>query len=384
MLLFLSIFTIVISFVLITFNWRVNNNAIILSLVFILTSLFGIAHYFLVFAHSRFWLAIFYNNFAPFMFLIGPLLYFYVRNTLLDKNSISKKDWIHFIPASIAFIGSIPYLFLPFDKKLQIADRIINNLNAIATIEVNMFYNVGLSFVLRTIVFFLYLVYSVFLVWKVFLAGINCAQVTKKQFMATYRWLVVLLASLGLIAVSFAVLAVNATFSTPSDTIKEGHIIYLIAGLAYSIMSFSFLLFPRILYGIPNKPILNFATNKIISKPKEDPLYELSNKIIAYIEEEKPYLNYGFSISDVSLHLQVPQKNVSYCFTFLMKTKFSKLKNRLRIQHAIQLLTESNLSTLTIESIGEQSGFKTRSNFYIAFKEETGFTPSKYIERFKK
>jgi AraC-like DNA-binding protein len=40
-------------------------------------------------------------------------------------------------------------------------------------------------------------------------------------------------------------------------------------------------------------------------------------------------------------------------------------------------------STLTIEAISEQSGFKTRSNFYTAFKEETGLTPTEYAEKIR-
>ena len=97
------------------------------------------------------------------MFLSGPFLFFYVRNTLVDRETLTKKDWFHFIPASIALIGTLPYLFQSFDQKLQIADRIIENLNSIRDIDVNLFYNVGESFVLRTVVFFVYLADRVFL-----------------------------------------------------------------------------------------------------------------------------------------------------------------------------------------------------------------------------
>ena len=62
-----------------------------------------------------------------------------------------------------------------------------------------------------------------------------------------------------------------------------------------------------------------------------------------------------------------------------MGTKFSKLKSELRIKYALELLKNGSNSLITIEAIGKQSGFKTRSNFYSAFKDETGFTPTEYI-----
>lgn len=387
MLLYISIFTIVISIILLYYNWKSNKNATYLSLVFILTSIFGIAHYFIVFGDSRFWLAVFYNNFAPCMFLIGPFLYFYVRNTLLDKTVLSKKDRLHFIPATIALIGTVPYLFQSFEKKLQIADRIIENLDAIRDIEINLFYNVGQSFAFRTILAFLYLIYCIYLLWKAYPSEINDPEVPKKQFMITYRWLIILLTSLLFIFISFTVLSLNAAVSKPSDTIDDGYVLYVMAGFAYCVMSFSLLLFPEILYGIPRK-IQQNKTKKKKEKIKidlrEDPFFELYNTILKYLEENKPFLNYDFKISDIALDLKVPQNHVSYCITYLMETKFSKLKSELRIKHAINLLEKGSNSKLTIEAIGKKSGFKTRSNFYSTFKEEIGFTPSEYIERLNK
>ena len=388
MLLYLSVFTILISFVLLSYNWKSNKNAIYLSLVFILTSLFGIAHYFMVSGDSRFWLAVFYNNFAPFMFLMGPFLFFYVRNTLLDREYLSKKDWLHFIPTTIAVIGTLPYHFQSFDKKLQIADRIIKNLNSIRDIDVNLFYNVGESFALRTIAFFLYLMYCIYLLWKANPEEINEIQIPKKQFLITYRWLVILLTSLGFISISFTVLSLNAAISVPSDTIDDGYVLYVIAGFAYSVMSFSLILFPEILYGIPRKQIEAVTSKKKKEKikiaPEEDPFFDMYTAILKYLHQEKPFLNPDFAVSDIALDLQLPQNHVSYCITYLMETRFSKLKSELRIQHAVELLKKGSNSVLTIEAIGKQSGFKTRSNFYAAFKEETGLTPTEYIEQVNK
>lgn len=384
MLLYLSIFTILISVVLLWYNWKSNKNAICLSLVFILTSFFGIGHYYIVSGSSRFWLAVFYNNFAPFMFLIGPFLYCYVRNTLNDSHSQFKKDWFHFIPAIIALIGTMPYLFQPFEKKLQIADQIIENLDAIKKIDVNLFYTMGESFALRTLAAFIYLLYCIYLLWKSYPSKIKENSVPKRQFLVTFRWLVILLTSLLFIFLSFIILAFKAANSMSSKSIDDGSVLYIIAGFAYCVMSLSLILFPEILYGIPRKNTTNTAKKKKeINKidPEKDPFFDLNTAILKHLHEDKPFLKPEFSVSDIALNLKAPQNHISYCITYLMETKFSKLKTELRIQHALELLKKGVNSTLTIEAIGKQSGFKTRSNFYAAFKEATGFTPTEYIEQ---
>jgi AraC-like DNA-binding protein len=52
----------------------------------------------------------------------------------------------------------------------------------------------------------------------------------------------------------------------------------------------------------------------------------------------------------------------------------------LRIEHAKQLLKEGKNKTLSIEGIGSQSGFSSRSNFFSTFKSEVGMTPTEYLE----
>jgi AraC-like DNA-binding protein len=383
MLFYISAFTILISLVLLYHNWKTNRNAIYLAFLFILTSIFGLGHYFMTNGGSRFWLAIFFNHFAPFMFLIGPFLYFYVRNTLFDTATVCKKDCFHSIPAIISFVGSLGYYFQPFDQKLIIADRILANLDVIRTINVNYLYDIGQSFALRCFFALAYLIYCIYLLYKSSQLGINQTQVPRKQFLLTYQWLIIFLTSLLFIFVSFTMLALNSIDSVPSKTLKDGYVLYLIAGIAYCIMSFSLLIFPEILYGIPKKTFVNTAKKVEIKKIdiREDPFYDLYDSILKYLEEEKPFLDSDFAISDIALYLKVPQNHVSYCVNSLIEKKFSKLKRELRIKHAIALLEKGANSYITIEAISEKSGFETRSNFYKAFKEETGYTPSEYVER---
>jgi AraC-like DNA-binding protein len=50
------------------------------------------------------------------------------------------------------------------------------------------------------------------------------------------------------------------------------------------------------------------------------------------------------------------------------------------VGHAISLLRAGAHLTTSIEGIAESSGFKSKSIFYAAFKEEYGVTPTDWIK----
>jgi AraC-like DNA-binding protein len=51
------------------------------------------------------------------------------------------------------------------------------------------------------------------------------------------------------------------------------------------------------------------------------------------------------------------------------------------VAHAISLLREGAHLTISIEGIAERSGFKSKSIFYAAFKEEYNMTPTEWMKK---
>jgi AraC-like DNA-binding protein len=371
-------------------NWNINRNATYLALFLISVSIYGIAHYFVVYGKSPFWLAVFYNHFTPFMLLVGPLLLFYVRGTLDDTAVLKKTDVFHFIPALVHLIGIIPYCLQPFSEKIQIAIIIIHNIDDIVTINTNYFYSTSINFILRPVLLFGYVVYCMYLIWKRFSANNFDRNIPKKQLLISFRWLIILVVSLFFIVVEFLIITFNSLHIKPSVGLINSYPMYILSGVAYFGMSFSLLLFPNILYGIPKRIEVKEKNKKVELKKQvpiqeetvsleDDPFYELSESIKVYLEKERPYLNADFSLSDIALALQVPQNHVSYCINTIMGTKFSTLKSDLRINYVTDLFSGNLKESYTIEGIAQQSGFKTRANFYSVFKEKTGMTPTEFI-----
>jgi AraC-like DNA-binding protein len=392
MLLYVSLFTILLSLILVIHNWKTNTNALFLGSFFGILSIYGIIHYLTLYGNSPFWLALLFNHFTPLMLLLGPLLFFYIRGTLKDSDTITSKDLIHLIPGLIQLIGIIPYTFLPFETKLSIAKSLINNVNVITSLNVNMFYSAKFSLSIRAIILLAYVIYCLYLFKKYSPKQSDSSLIPIKQLQITYNWLIVLLSSLFTITFGFILLTIISICYSPSYSLTYAYQIHTISGIAYFIMSVSLLLFPEILYGFPKNS--NFISPKL--KPKkvdgvkspmiveENPFSELADAIQVFLDEKKPYLNPDFAISDIYNALKVPKLHVSYCINSILDTKFSKLKSELRVKHAIGLLEQGLNSTLTIEAIGEQSGFKTRSNFYTAFKEVTGYNPTEFLVKFNK
>ena len=390
MLLYISAFTILLSFLLIYNNWKINKTAIYLSLFLLCVSIYGIAHYFVVYGKSPFWLAIFYNHFTPLMLMLGPLLFFYVRGTLYYSSKLHRWDFIHCIPALIHLIGIIPYFIQPFDKKIQIANAIISDVDLILSVDSNFLFSTAFNFSIRAILLLLYIIYCSFLVWKRFNDKKLAKNMQAKSLVISLRWLVVLLSSLFLIVTEFLIITYNSVTIKPSVGLRNSYPLYILSGIAYFTIAFSLLLFPKILYGITKKNSREQGGEKMkFDKKNENPAnsisieegyyFELTEDIKEYLNKEKIFLNRDFSIVDIALGLKISENEVIYCITNILQTKFTALRSDFRIDNAIKLLSNLSDNKLTIEGIAQQSGFKTRASFYKAFKDKTGMNPTEFM-----
>lgn len=394
MLLHLSILTILLSIVLGLFNRNKNSNQLFLAGFFFITSSFGIAHHFVFQEKNVFWMAVLFNHLVPLMFLIGPFLLFYVKGALGEDYRLKTVDLLHFFPAVISGIGTLPYYMQPFENKIKIAEQLIDNINSLRTIKVNLFYDSGESFVYRTVACLLYALYALYKVYQKDRYFKHRFTPKNRQETQVMRWLWILLTAVSTISVIFLFLAFQSTIYPIKEVIVYGHLYYVMAGIIYFVMSLSLFQFPNVLYGlIPNEsvpydtPELEEKSipvkKKNETKKKEKPYGEgsVKERMALYLEAEKPYVNSEFSVFSIAVALELSEAEVTHCIKNELHTTFVKLRTAARVQHALQLLKNKATNRLTIESIGEQSGFKTRSNFYTAFKDATGLTPTEFIQQ---
>jgi AraC-like DNA-binding protein len=382
MIFYVSLFSIITSAIIAIYNWRINRNALLLTGIFGIFSTYGLTHYFTVYHRDIFWTAIFYGNLSPLWYLPGPILYLYTRNTLKDRNLFeSKKDYLHLLPFFIQFINISPYLFSSFDYKLEVARQLTTDINNIRILGAGFLIPPTISFITRPGFVIIYALASLMLVYRYGVqeqANLN----KNKQNKLVYNWIITLCLVVLIVAAGFLYLTVDLYNASVTRVILESEPTYIISGTAFALLPLALIIFfPQVLYGMPVA-----SSTKKVSKltipvaDDSDPLTETAQMIVDYINEEKPFLYPEFDIEDIAEKLDIPRHHIIYCFTMILQKKFTAYRSMVRVEHAKELLNAGTADSLSIDGIGAQSGFSSRSGFYATFKSETGMTPSQYLE----
>lgn len=268
-----------------------------------------------------------------FFLLVAPLLFSYVLSFCRPR-SFWIKYWKHHILFWVIVILLI-MVFLPFGK--------------------NVVFNKEKILPLTYLQWLLYLLTSIYYVFK---KDNTSNRVTIKR-----KWLFALLATNLIIWLSFAAVGF--------DYFITGSIIF--SGLFYCFFLF-FLLNRK-------------TTSKIFEKDRDEKqlnssaqLKEIMTKVEAIMSSERLYSNPNLKITDVAEELGISPHELSKFVNGYLGKNFTEFINTYRIEEAKKLLLTN--SNYTIEGIGNQSGFNSKSAFYKAFKTNTGVTPTKFKTRF--
>ena len=150
-------------------------------------------------------------------------------------------------------------------------------------------------------------------------------------------------------------------------------------------LSFTFVLYLIVL-------LLVFKTNsestffnekeKYKNKEIDKETLNLIDQKLSVIVEKELFLNPNFSLEEAAKELKLTKHILSQYVNEVLGKSFSSLIKEYRIEKAKKLLeTETNY---TIENLGYDSGFNSKSAFFTAFKKTTGLTPAEYQKTYFK
>jgi len=399
MLPFLSLLGIFLSVILLLFNARKFTASVYLSLFFLFTSLYSFYQYILLYSKSVTLISIFLFNlsiFASPVYLIGPMLYWYVRSVLTDHSKLRKNDLWHFLPMIFYFISALPNAFLPWHDKVEVAQTVVKNQEYIMIYKTTLLSEIipaVVIYVFRLILILGYTIWSAVLFINFILEKKSSKVLSKQHFMK--KWLINLLGFTLVLVVSQIFLVIRSFemhFSKLFFTFNILRVISL-AGLIGLLISPFF--YPSILYGFPRFPesltIKNIKMEDHKNKHEKssknknsfelDYLNSIAKKIDSCMKDKQPYLQTDFNLAYLSAMIQIPVHHLAYFFREVKNERFIDYRNKWRIDYAKNMMEEGKTSNLTLEAIGLNSGFSNRNAFRNAFKKFEGSSPNNFISQ---
>jgi AraC-like DNA-binding protein len=346
--------------------------------------MYGIVHYYYFSGESVFILSIINIHFLPLYYLSGPMLFLYVRSTLKDNSQLSKIDFLHFIPFLLGLIYILPYSVQSFESKIIFNTKLLADNGLIKSGFIESFFPNYINLVARPVFLLTYALSSGYLIFK-YLRFKKRKYSPLIQRNNMIKWLITIVfiafvLSFFYIIITYKYLSANLVVKQLINEME----VSILAGICYCIIPISLLIFPDVLYGIPRvqKGPSKYLDeiNRLAILQSNEPLEATAKDILNFLNESKAYLNPKFGIQDLINGLGIPKHHVYYCFNNIIQNKFTIIKSELRVKYAKKLLLSSKAKELTMEGIGMESGFASKSNFFAVFKEFTGKTPLEFIE----
>ncbi|KYG78550.1 AraC family transcriptional regulator [Roseivirga ehrenbergii] len=175
-----------------------------------------------------------------------------------------------------------------------------------------------------------------------------------------------------------------STMSKPQQHLAMLTIAMLIINLTYQMALYGLftyiwgaLIFSFTLYFLLGRMLLS---SKFFSpKPTDQPLANASKKLEelnVLMDTQKPYINQKLKLDNLAVQAGLSKHSLSKLLNEEYRHGFAQYVKEFRVKEAKQLIHTRN--ELSLEGIGYEAGFSSKSSFFDAFKKITNSTPSEY------
>ena len=300
-----------------------------------------------------------------FAWLLFPLFFIYTQQvSILAKNKT--KYWLLY-PGIIAFLIQLVIFSLPLETK-QIIDQ--SEWSSFFLWKFGSFY----SWIIG--------------IWNIRLLNKHNIEVHNTYSYVTYkelRWarffLIYLLTNS---VISFILADILSMFGYPPNFYSK--LTFSVMDLIGIYWASYFGIMQRNVRSILNKkPGFDNSQQTTIDETKTytlapERLEKFMGEIDEYMTRTESFTNPDLTIADLANGLNLHPKSVSTAINTSNQQNFNSYVNQFRIEKAKKHISKESMKNLSIEGIGREVGFHSKSAFYSAFKNVTGTTPAKYKE----
>jgi AraC-like DNA-binding protein len=296
------------------------------------------------------------NNFPDLTiglgFFYGPLIYFYVKSLEYKDFKLSSLDFLHAVPWFFVWIARVllneeSFSLIGIVVSVQVFTYLFLSLRSISRYQKVLQYTQS-SY------------HSIALSWL-------------KQF-------IVLMIFIGLVDIVHNISVFQLYW------LEWVIYLILIASLLIliTLMVFKGLRHPELFMGITKEEeAFVFEKNEkySLSRLSSEEAEQVARQIQEYMSVAKPYFDPQLNLQTLAEELDISARTISQVINSRFGQNFSEFVNDYRIKEAIQLLSNKKETTKTVLEILYEVGFNSKSNFYAAFKQQTGESPNTFRKR---
>ncbi|TMM58878.1 AraC family transcriptional regulator [Maribacter algarum] len=290
--------------------------------------------------------------YLPIQWLILPMFYLHVHEVIFRKHISFPTSLYLFTPVAFVFVLHLVHFFF--------------NYGIMPIAEMPDYYAPGLLLYINGISFLFNAIVG-YHIYKMLKTNAPATKTGKKKNpeQEWYMSFLALVAGIGIIGVSITISLIQFDI----DHTWLIYTLFLMVSTAGYYMGYVGV-YRSTLWGEPKN---SFST---VSKNGANTY----RKIHSYIIEEQRYLDMDLNQSEIAEKFNISPGYLSQLINTNSDQNFNDYINTLRIEASKEMLVAEQFKNYTIESIGLECGFKSKSNFYAAFKKFTGQTPSSYIK----
>ncbi|MBB5620923.1 AraC-like DNA-binding protein [Pedobacter cryoconitis] len=299
------------------------------------------------------------------------------KSVLLHFSESLPKIYLQIGLSACFFIGPFLYYFLK------------SAIEEVSTIKRNWIWSLGLLLILITTVgirfpyqdypsvwgYFVWVIYTQWLIYLIsaglLLKGMIAKLFLKGSSMHTPEtWLLMIFISNVIIFIFYFLAIINAPFASYiSGAVVFSFILYLVISV--------------ILYRKKTDDLFLLTPNKSpVKKVNEADAEILIRKLEKVMTENEAYKNPDLKLSDLSKGINVSSHQLSQLLNDNLGKNFTTFVNEFRIREACKIISTDD--RLTLESVGYEVGFNSKSTFFAAFKKQTNTTPLNYQQNMLK
>ncbi len=279
-----------------------------------------------------------------FLYLSLPVFILYIKR--ISMYGIQRKDYLLLLPALIEFVY-LSYLWL-FENPVSIRDT-----------KMWIFYILG-AFVyniLLALVVIYYLVRHLRSKKKMYTQQGKVQLQWARNVVLTVVGSLILLANLRYLGYTKQVFIINHTYDF-------------------------FMLSSVVFFGFITRNTTCFTKSIEACTLTKVESYEIRQKIRDYLTQSEDYCQKDFTILQLYDATQISPHKISTVLNLLESKNFNSYINGLRVEKIKENLKSKQYQKYTIDAIGTEVGFNSKSVFYREFKKNTGQTPFEYRKLF--